>query len=62
MLVETYPQQTHNCNRCQRCFHQVLTQGGEHLSNQDILVLYFYINFLKSVEFVFHLEVVGYDV
>ena len=32
-------QQTHSCNCCQRCFHQVLTQGDGHLSNQDILVL-----------------------
>ena len=33
-------QQTHSCNCCQRCFHKVSTQGGGHLSNQDILVLY----------------------
>ena len=40
MLVETYPN-THSCNCCQKCFNQVLTQGVGHLSNQDILVLYF---------------------
>ena len=34
-------QQIHSCKCCQRCFHQVLTQGDGHLSNQDILVLYF---------------------
>ena len=34
-------QQNHSCNCCQRCFHQVLTQECGHLSNHDILVLYF---------------------
>ena len=34
-------QKTHTCNCCQRSFHQVLTQRGGHLSNQDIVVLCF---------------------
>ena len=36
-LVESYSKLfTHSCNGCQRCFHQVLTQGGGELSNYDI--------------------------
>ena len=55
-------QQTHSCNCCQRCFHQVLAKGGWTLIKQRYSSFVFLINFLKFLEFVFHLEVVGYDV
>ena len=61
-FLETYPN-THSCNCCQRCFHQVLTQWvGWILVKPRYSSFLFSINFLKFVEFVFHLEVVDYDV
>ena len=46
----------------QRCFHQVLAPGGWTLIQPRYSSFVFLIYFLKSVEFIFHLEVVGYDV
>ena len=50
-LVETYPK-THSCNCSQRCFYQVLTQGGEYLCNQQ-MSFFCLINFCVTIKKIF---------
>jgi hypothetical protein len=38
------PKKTQGCNRCQRCFNNVLSKGSEYLYKWDIYIYILYIH------------------
>jgi hypothetical protein len=59
------PRKTHSCNRCQRCFYEVLIQGCEYVQYANEIFLYLisntFVNISKNMFLLCHYGVLCVD-